>query len=163
VNTTPAALPLSMPRAWHMINGEPTPVIKKIWMIDQPAQITFEVAEIDGIEANERGEQTPVSLKGLRVRLPEHHPATRRTTCCRFFPRHGPCGIRCSVRENSIKNGKDRFGEKLRLARRARENVYFAEQDRRLIEQLRERLRKLERERLPKAKRATGEHVKRDG
>ncbi len=39
---------------------------------------------------------------------------------------------------------KDRWGEKLRLAMRARENVYFAERDRRLIERLRTRLQKLE-------------------
>jgi nucleotide-binding universal stress UspA family protein len=39
---------------------------------------------------------------------------------------------------------KDRFGEKLRLVRRARENVHFAEKDRRPIERPRARLRKLE-------------------
>ena len=39
---------------------------------------------------------------------------------------------------------KDRLGEKLTLARRARENVYFAERDRRVIERLRACLRKIE-------------------
>jgi hypothetical protein len=31
---------------------------------------------------------------------------------------------------------KDRFGEKMTLVRRARENIYFAEKDRRLIKRL---------------------------
>jgi len=35
---------------------------------------------------------------------------------------------------------KDRFGEKIRLVRRARENIYFAEKDRQLIKRLRTRL-----------------------
>jgi hypothetical protein len=42
-------------------------------------------------------------------------------------------------------NGKDHFGEKMRLVRRARENIYFAEKDRQLIKQLRTRLRKAKR------------------
>ena len=44
-----------------------------------------------------------------------------------------------------MQNGKDRFGEKLRLVRQARENIYFAEKDRQLIERLRSRLQKVER------------------
>jgi nucleotide-binding universal stress UspA family protein len=48
-------------------------------------------------------------------------------------------------REVIMQNGKDRFGDKLRLVRRARENIYFAERDRQLIERLRSRLRKVER------------------
>ena len=43
-----------------------------------------------------------------------------------------------------MRNGKDRFGEKMRLVTRARENIYFAEKDRQLIKRLRARLRKLE-------------------
>jgi universal stress protein A len=39
---------------------------------------------------------------------------------------------------------KRSFGRETHLARRARENVYFAERDRRLIERLRARLRKFE-------------------
>jgi nucleotide-binding universal stress UspA family protein len=42
-------------------------------------------------------------------------------------------------------DGKDRFGEKMRLVRRARENIYFAEKDRQLIKRLRTRLQKAKR------------------
>ena len=53
-----------------------------------------------------------------------------------------------------MQNGKDRFGEKLRLVRRARENIYFAEKDRKLIERLRGGLQKAGRseEKNPKSK-----------
>jgi nucleotide-binding universal stress UspA family protein len=44
-----------------------------------------------------------------------------------------------------MKNGKDRFGETMRLVRQARENIYFAEKDRQLIKRLRTHLRKAER------------------
>jgi Zn-finger nucleic acid-binding protein len=39
---------------------------------------------------------------------------------------------------------KDRFGEKLRLLERAKEDIYFAERDRELIEKIRAQLRKIE-------------------
>ncbi len=40
---------------------------------------------------------------------------------------------------------KDRFGEKMRLVERAKEDIYFAEKDRELIEKLKARLAKVER------------------
>jgi universal stress protein A len=46
--------------------------------------------------------------------------------------------------KKSMQQRKNRSGRKLKRAIRARENVYFAEKDRRLIERLRARLHKLE-------------------
>lgn len=40
---------------------------------------------------------------------------------------------------------KDRFGEKIRLLERAREDVYFSERDRELIEKMKARLQRVER------------------
>ena len=39
---------------------------------------------------------------------------------------------------------KDRFGETMRLVERAKEDIYFAERDRALLEKLRGQLRKVE-------------------
>src|SRR5687767_7916911 len=39
---------------------------------------------------------------------------------------------------------KDRFGETMRLVERAKEDIYFAERDRELIEKLRSQLRRIE-------------------
>lgn len=39
---------------------------------------------------------------------------------------------------------KDRFGETMRLVERAKEDIYFAERDRELLEKLRSQLRKVE-------------------
>ena len=43
-----------------------------------------------------------------------------------------------------MENEKDRFGEKMRLVERAREDIYFAAKDRELIEKLKARLEKVE-------------------
>lgn len=40
-----------------------------------------------------------------------------------------------------MENEKDRYGEKMRLVERAKEDIYFAEKDRELIEKLRKELR----------------------
>jgi Zn-finger nucleic acid-binding protein len=40
-------------------------------------------------------------------------------------------------------NEKDRFGEKMRLVERAKEDIYFAAKDRELIEKLKARLEKI--------------------
>ncbi|MGH7829267.1 MAG: zf-TFIIB domain-containing protein, partial [Candidatus Binatia bacterium] len=40
---------------------------------------------------------------------------------------------------------KDRFGEKMKLVERAKEDIYFTAKDRELIEKLKARLRKVER------------------
>lgn len=42
----------------------------------------------------------------------------------------------------SMENEKDRFGETMRLVERAKEDIYFAERDRELLEQLRSRLQR---------------------
>lgn len=39
---------------------------------------------------------------------------------------------------------KDRFGETMRLVERAKEDIYFSERDRELIEKLRQQLKKIE-------------------
>ena len=39
---------------------------------------------------------------------------------------------------------KDRFGETMRLVERAKEDIYFTQRDRELIEKLRQRLKKIE-------------------
>ena len=39
---------------------------------------------------------------------------------------------------------KDRFGETMKLVERAKEDIYFAERDRELIEKLKEQLQKVE-------------------
>ncbi|HEY7219081.1 MAG TPA: zf-TFIIB domain-containing protein [Candidatus Binatia bacterium] len=39
---------------------------------------------------------------------------------------------------------KDRFGDTMRLVERAKEDIYFAERDREILENLRARLRKVE-------------------
>ena len=39
---------------------------------------------------------------------------------------------------------KDRFGDTMRLVERAKEDIYFAEQDRQILEKLRSQLRKVE-------------------
>ncbi len=44
-----------------------------------------------------------------------------------------------------MEDQKDRFGEKMRLVERAKEDIYFAEKDRELIEKLKARLKKVER------------------
>jgi Zn-finger nucleic acid-binding protein len=44
-----------------------------------------------------------------------------------------------------MEDQKDRFGEKMRLVERAKEDIYFAEKDRELIEKLKARLKKIER------------------
>lgn len=43
-----------------------------------------------------------------------------------------------------MENQKDRFGETMRLAELAKEDIFFAEQDRQVLEKLRSQLRKLE-------------------
>src|SRR4026208_2340605 len=45
---------------------------------------------------------------------------------------------------NAMENEKDRFGEKMRLVERAKEDIYFAERDRELLEKLRRDLRRVE-------------------
>lgn len=60
-------------------------------------------------------------------------------------------------------NGKDRFGETMRLVRQARENIYFAEKDRQLIKRLRTRLRKAERPEAEDSKRAERQTDRRRG
>lgn len=44
-----------------------------------------------------------------------------------------------------MEDQKDRFGEKMRLVERAKEDIYFAEKDRELIQKLKARLKKTER------------------
>ncbi len=43
-------------------------------------------------------------------------------------------------------NGKDKFGETMRLVEKAKEDIYFAERDRQAIEKLRGQLQKVARE-----------------
>ena len=43
-----------------------------------------------------------------------------------------------------MENQKDRFGDTIRLVERAKENIFFAERDRELLERLRAQLRKVE-------------------
>lgn len=45
-----------------------------------------------------------------------------------------------------MENEKDRFGEKMKLLERAREDIYFAAKDRELIEKLKAMLKKVERQ-----------------
>jgi hypothetical protein len=47
-------------------------------------------------------------------------------------------------REAAMENEKDRFGETMKLVERAKEDIYFAEKDRELIEKLKARLKKME-------------------
>lgn len=49
-----------------------------------------------------------------------------------------------AIGEVSTEDEKDRFGEKMRLLERAREDIYFAAKDRELIEKLRAALKKVE-------------------
>jgi tRNA(Ile2) C34 agmatinyltransferase TiaS len=44
-----------------------------------------------------------------------------------------------------MESDKDRFGETMRLVERAKEDIYFAERDRELLEKLRAQLRRVER------------------
>ena len=48
-----------------------------------------------------------------------------------------------------MENEKDRFGETMRLVERAKEDVYFAERDREVLEKLRGQLRKVENVKAP--------------
>jgi tRNA(Ile2) C34 agmatinyltransferase TiaS len=43
-----------------------------------------------------------------------------------------------------MESDKDRFGETMRLVERAKEDIYFAERDRELLEKLRAQLRRVE-------------------
>jgi len=43
-----------------------------------------------------------------------------------------------------MENEKDRFGETMRLVERAKEDIYFAERDRELLEKLRGQLRRID-------------------
>ena len=45
-----------------------------------------------------------------------------------------------------IEDEKDRFGETLRLVERAKEDIYFAQRDRELLEKLKAQLRRVENE-----------------
>jgi len=45
-----------------------------------------------------------------------------------------------------MENEKDRFGETMRLVERAKEDIYFAEREREVLEKLRTQLRKVESE-----------------
>jgi hypothetical protein len=45
---------------------------------------------------------------------------------------------------------KDRFGDTMRLVERAKEDIYFAEQDRQVLEKLRSQLRKVETSNAPR-------------
>ncbi len=40
-------------------------IIPQIWIVDDAPQIAFEVAVIDGVEANERREQPPIRFRDL--------------------------------------------------------------------------------------------------
>ena len=44
-----------------------------------------------------------------------------------------------------MENEKDRYGEKMKLAERAKEDIHFAEKDRELLEKLQKRFKKIER------------------
>ncbi len=44
-----------------------------------------------------------------------------------------------------MENEKDRYGEKMKLVERAKEDIYFSEKDRELIEKLKKRFKKVER------------------
>ena len=46
--------------------------------------------------------------------------------------------------DRGMENEKDRFGNKMRLMERAKEDIYFAAKDRELIEKLKARLEKLQ-------------------
>src|SRR5271166_5470724 len=46
--------------AGHLI--ELAQVVRQIWIVDDPPQVALEVADIDGIETDQRGEQAPVPL-----------------------------------------------------------------------------------------------------
>jgi hypothetical protein len=50
-----------------------------------------------------------------------------------------------------MENEKDRFGETMRLVERAKEDIYFAERDRELLEKLRSQLRKVEAAEAPRS------------
>ncbi len=43
-----------------------------------------------------------------------------------------------------MENEKDRFGDTMRLVERAKEDIYFAERDREILEKLRSQLRKVD-------------------
>jgi len=43
-----------------------------------------------------------------------------------------------------MENEKDRFGDTMRLVEKAKEDIYFAERDREVLEKLRRQLRKVE-------------------
>ena len=47
-----------------------------------------------------------------------------------------------------MENQKDRFGDTMRLVERAKEDIYFAERDRELLERLRSQLHKIEIEKI---------------
>src|SRR5687768_6590534 len=49
-----------------------------------------------------------------------------------------------------MENQKDRFGDTMRLVERAKEDIYFAERDRQLLEKLRTQLRKIETAEIPR-------------
>jgi hypothetical protein len=49
-----------------------------------------------------------------------------------------------SLEVGVMENQKDRFGETMRLAEKAKEDIFFAERDREILEKLRSQLRKVE-------------------
>lgn len=42
-------------------------IIPEIWIVDDAAQITFEVTVVNGVEADQRGEKPPVRLSDRRA------------------------------------------------------------------------------------------------
>jgi hypothetical protein len=52
--------------AGHLI--ELAQIVREIWVIDDAAEVAFEVAVIDRVEANKRREQPPVRLGDDRAR-----------------------------------------------------------------------------------------------
>jgi len=52
-------------------------------------------------------------------------------------------GSEC-LEEDAMENEKDRFGDTMRLVERAKEDIYFAERDREVLEKPRGQLRKID-------------------
>ncbi len=51
---------------------------------------------------------------------------------------------------------KDRFGEKMKLVERAKEDIYFAQRDRELLEKLRNQLKKVDTGKQPRCPKCDG-------
>lgn len=108
------------------------------------------MAQLYGSAFSEAGNQrsTFSDFENNKLYRPGDHAYSSKTATYLRARASMASNLRCcpvnALEVRNMENEKDRFGETMRLAERAKEGIYFAEQDRQLLEKLRSQLRKVE-------------------